>query len=113
MLVNDGTIEKMFLEEEVEGDPFGKSTAETMLNFINPEVNIPKSVAIYTRPGCSFCAEAKEVLINNNIKYEEHILNQDYSVKTLVAISGSTSVPQVFINGEKIGGSDQLKKIYS
>ncbi len=110
MLVNDGKIEKVFVEEEKPGDPFSVSDAETMLKYLGAE--IPKSVAIYTRPGCSFCAEAKAILNKNNVKYEEHILNKDYSIKTLVAISGKTSVPQVFINGERIGGADDLKKLY-
>lgn len=110
MLVNDGKIEKVFVEEEKPGDPFSVSDADTMLKYLKAEV--PKSVAIYTRPGCSFCAEAKDILKRNNVKYEEHVLNKDYSIKTLVAISGKTSVPQVFINGERIGGADELKKLY-
>jgi glutaredoxin-like protein len=109
MLVNDGVIEKMFLEQEVAGDPFDASTAENMLKYLNAEVS--KSVAVFTRPGCEFCYEAKELLKKHKIQFEEHVLNKDFSVKTLVAISGSTKVPQVFINGERIGGADELKKI--
>lgn len=111
MLVNDGKIEKMFIEKETPGDPFEVSNAETMLSFLGRE--IPKSVAIYTRPGCEFCYEAKELLKKNNIPYEEHILNKDYTVKTLLAISGGTKVPQVFRNGERIGGCEELKKVLS
>ncbi len=110
MLVNDGKIEKVFVEEEKPGDPFSVSDADTMLKHLGAE--IPKSVAIYTRPGCSFCAEAKDLLKRNKVVFEEHILNKDYSIKTLMAISGKTSVPQVFINGERIGGADDLKKLY-
>lgn len=110
MLVNNGTIEKVFVEEEKPGDPFSVSDADTMLKYLKAE--IPKSVAIYTRPGCSFCAEAKEILKRNNVVYEEHILNKDYSIKTLKAISGRTSVPQIFIEGERIGGAEELKKLY-
>ena len=113
MLVDDGKIEKMFIEEEVPGDPFDKSNAETMLKYLNPDAEIPKSYAIFTRPGCEFCAEAKEILNSKEIDYEEHVLNEDFSVKTLVALSGSTSVPQVFVNGERIGGAKELKKYFS
>lgn len=109
MLVNDGIIEKVFIEEEVPGDPFSVSDADTMLKYLGAE--IPKSVAIYTRPGCSFCAEAKEILKKHNVVYEEHILNKDYSIKTLKAISGKTTVPQVFIEGERIGGCEELKAL--
>ncbi|MCB0391956.1 MAG: glutathione peroxidase [Bdellovibrionales bacterium] len=113
MLVNDGVIEKMFIEKEVPGDPFDASNAETMLKYLNPNVEIPKSFTIYTRPGCEFCVEAKEILNKNKIKYEEHVLNKDYTIKTLVAISGETKVPQVFVNGERIGGADKLKQYFS
>ena len=42
MLVKDGVIEKMFIEPEVEGDPFEVSDADTMLNYINPKSERPK-----------------------------------------------------------------------
>ena len=113
MLVNDGVIEKMFIEEDVAGDPFDVANAETMLKHINPNVEIPKSVAIFTRNGCHHCADAKNLLDKNEVVYEEHVLNEDFSVKTLLAVSGGTKVPQIFINGENVGGAEQLKKIYS
>ena len=108
MLVNDGVIEKMFIEEEKPGDPFDQSDADTMLRFL--DAAIPKSVAILTRPGCHFCAKAVELLQENGLDYEEHILNRDYSIKTLVALSGATMVPQVFIQGERVGGAEELEK---
>ena len=61
MLINDGVIEKIFVEKNVPGDPFGQSNAETMLAYLAPGSSIPKSVAIYTRPGCEFCYNAKEL----------------------------------------------------
>lgn len=108
MLIEDNVIKKMFIETEEPGDPFDKSTAETMLKYL--EQPIPESVAIYTRLGCSFCVEAKELLKKHQLPYEEHVLNQDYTIKTLVALSGKTSVPQVFINGKRVGGTQELKQ---
>ena len=111
MIVNDGTIEKMFIEEEKPGDPFGNSDADTMLKFIDPKIELPKSVAVYTRPGCPFCYEAKERLKKHNIDFEEHVLGRDFSIKTLRAVSGTTTVPQVFIEGERIGGAQELEHL--
>lgn len=111
MLVNDGTIEKMFIEKEVPGDPFDTSDADTMLKHLKAE--IPKSISIFTRQGCEFCYKAKQILEEKGVDYEEHILGIDYSIKTLIAVSGGTTVPQVFANGERIGGSDQLEKYFS
>jgi glutaredoxin-like protein len=109
MIVNDGTIEKMFIENEEPGDPFGSSDADTMLSSLS--IEIPKSVTIFTRPGCGFCVKAKELLDTKGLKYEELVLNNDYSIKTLKAVSGTTTVPQVFINGERIGGSEELSAL--
>ena len=36
MIVDDGVIEKMFIEPDVDGDPFAVSDAETMLQYLNP-----------------------------------------------------------------------------
>lgn len=109
MIVNDGVIEKMFIETEKPGDPFNTSDADTMLKSL--EVDIPKSYTVYTREGCEFCAMAKTLLKEKGIKFEEHVLGKDYSIKTLVAISGETKVPQIFANGERIGGHDSLKNL--
>src|SRR5579863_5462125 len=41
MLVEDGVIEKMFIEPEMEGDPFEVSDADTMLHYLDPTVEVP------------------------------------------------------------------------
>ena len=51
MLVKDGVVDKMFIEPEVEGDPFEVSDAETMLRYINSDAAIPECVAVISRPG--------------------------------------------------------------
>ena len=111
MIVNDGTIEKMFIEEEKPGDPYGNSDADTMLESLG--VKIPASTTIFTRPGCEFCAKAKLLLKEKKINFEELILNRDFSIKTLKAVSGDTLVPQIFMDGKRIGGSDALTKHFS
>ncbi len=113
MLVNDGVIEKMFIEEETPGDPFTVSNAETMLSFLNSKEEIPPSVTVYSREGCEFCYGAKELLKEKGVAFEEHTLNKDYTIKTLVAISGETKVPQVFMNGKRIGGFENLKNHFN
>lgn len=42
------------------------------------------------------------------IDFEELVLNRDYTDHTLRAVSRNTSHPQIFINGEKIGGANDL-----
>ncbi|MEJ2276014.1 MAG: glutaredoxin domain-containing protein, partial [Woeseiaceae bacterium] len=58
--------------------------------------------------GCEFCARAKGMLRDADIEFEELVLNRDYTDRTLRAVSTNTTYPQVFINGQLIGGSDDL-----
>jgi glutathione-dependent peroxiredoxin len=109
MLVRDGVIEKMFIEEEVPGDPFSVSDADSMLAYIDPEAERPVDATVFSRPGCPFCVRAKGLLRDAGIEFEELVLNRDYTDRTLRAIADATTYPQVFINGEHVGGSDDLE----
>ena len=109
MLVKDGVIEKMFIEPEVAGDPFEVSDAETMLNYINPDAQRPLLVSLFAKAGCPFCARAKEMLDDHGFNYEEIVLGRDVSMGALKAVTGANTVPQVFINGQHIGGSEALE----
>jgi len=108
MLVRDGVVEKMFIEPDLPGDPFEVSDADTMLAYLAPNAPKPLDVTVFTRNGCPFCAKAKQDLKDAGIVYEELLLNRDYTDETLRAVAKVASVPQVFINGEHIGGSDKL-----
>lgn len=110
MLVKDGVVEKMFIEPDQPGDPFEVSDADTMLNFIAPQAQAPLNATVFSRPGCPFCAKAKNLLQEAGIQYDELVLNEDFHESTIRAISGETTVPQVFIDGERIGGSEQVEK---
>jgi len=109
MLVKDGVIEKMFIEPEVEGDPFEVSDADTMLNHINPDVVAPESISIFTLPGCPHCARAKAMLKDHGVVFEEIVLMKDATYCSLQAISGEATTPQVFIGGKHIGDDDALE----
>lgn len=109
MLVKDGVIEKMFIEPEKPGDPFEVSDAETMLRYINPEAVKPQLVSLFTKEGCPFCARAKEMLKERNIEYEEITLGNNITTRSLRAVAGATTVPQVFIDGKIIGDSEALE----
>jgi glutaredoxin-like protein len=110
MLVRDGVVEKMFIEPEVAGDPFGVSDADTMLAWLAPDAPKPLDITVFTRKGCSFCVRAKGMLRDAGLDFEELVLNRDYRESSLRAVAGSTTVPQVFVNGERIGGSDELER---
>lgn len=108
MLVKDGVVEKMFIEPNKPGDPFEVSDADTMLAHIAPNAAKPLDVTVFTREGCEYCVRAKGMLRDADIPFEELVLNRDYTEATIRAVSGHSTVPQVFINGQYIGGSDDL-----
>ncbi|MGD1990302.1 MAG: glutathione peroxidase [Chromatiales bacterium] len=109
MLVKDGVVDKMFIEPDVPGDPFEVSDADTMLAYVAPNAPKPLDVTVLSREGCPFCVRAKGLLHDAGIKFEELVLNRDYTEASIRAVSGETTVPQVFINGERVGGSEALE----
>jgi glutaredoxin-like protein len=109
MLVDDGVVTKMFIEADEPGDPFKVSDADTMLAFIAPGAAKPDQVAILSRPGCPSCAKAKAILAAEGLNYADVPLPVNIRSRTVGAITGRGTVPQVFINGTLIGGAEDLE----
>ena len=109
MLVEDGVVQKMFIEPDKPGDPFEVSDADTMLRHINPKAATPDQIAIFTREGCQFCAKAKALLADLGYDYAEVPLPHTTRSKVVGAVTGAKTVPQVFINGRHIGGLEALE----
>lgn len=108
MLVRDGVIEKMFIEPNQPGDPYEVSDADTMLDYLAPNAVKPRSVLVFSRPGCPFCARAKGMLTDAGLAYDEIIVGDEVTLRGLRAATGRETVPQVFVDGAHIGGSDDL-----
>ncbi len=67
------------------------------------------SVKIYSTSWCPYCRNAKSLLDDKGISYEEiNIEEKGLSREQLAKITGGMSVPQIVINGESIGGYDNL-----
>lgn len=109
MLVRDGVIDKMFIEPDVPGDPYQVSDADTMLDYINPNAEKPLDVVVFTRQGCPFCARAKSLLRERDIEFEEITLGGGAMGRSVRAVSGSNTVPQVFVDGRLVGDSQALE----
>ena len=75
----------------------------------NSEAAKPMDVTVFSRDGCPYCVRAKGMLHDAGIQFEELVLNRDYTEATIRAVSGESTVPQVFINGERIGGSEAVE----
>jgi glutaredoxin-like protein len=113
MLVKDGVIQKMFIEPEKDGDPYEVSDADTMLRYIAPNVKAPESVLVFAKPGCPYCARAKELLREHGMVFEEVTLGDGITTSALRAVSGKGTAPQVFIGGRLIGGAEDLEKYFA
>jgi glutathione-dependent peroxiredoxin len=110
MLVNDGVIEKMFIEEDVAGDPFKVSDADTILNYINAEAKQPARITVFSKLGCPHCARAKAALADRGMAFEEISLSGNgLSYSSLQAVTGQGTTPQIYVDGERIGGADDLE----
>lgn len=110
MLVKNGVIEKMFIEQEEPGDPFKVSDGDTMLNYLNPNATQPKRVTVFSKPGCPHCQRAKELLSANDLAYEEIELgSHGLSFSSLMAVTGAGTTPQIFVDGDLIGTADDLE----
>ena len=66
-------------------------------------------IDIYTTPWCGYCARAKGLLDKKGAAYNEMDVMEDEAKRSeMRARSKRSTVPQIFINGQHIGGSDEL-----
>jgi glutaredoxin-like protein len=110
VLVRDGIVEKAFVEAQGPGDPYEVSDADTMFAYLAPGAAKPVDATLFTRKGCGYCVRAKAMLRDAGIDFEELVLGRDFSERTLRAVADATTVPQVYINGEYVGGSQALEE---
>jgi glutaredoxin 3 len=66
-------------------------------------------IEIYTTPFCGYCARAKSLLDSKGAAYDEMDVMMDDKKRTEMRERAKRStVPQIFINGQHVGGSDEL-----
>jgi len=67
-------------------------------------------IEIYTKAFCPYCSRAKQLLGAKGASYEEYDITMGGPKRTemLERANGQSTVPQVFIDGQHIGGSDDL-----
>ena len=68
-----------------------------------------KRIVIYTKPDCSYCVDAKSVLKNNNIPFEEKVLDLNFTREYLLEeYPSAKTFPVIVINEKYIGGYTEL-----
>ena len=69
-----------------------------------------KPVEIYTSPMCGFCHAAKRLLTQKGVSFAEVDIwaEPDRKAEMVQRANGGRTVPQIFIDGEHVGGCDDL-----
>jgi len=72
-----------------------------------------KNVEMYTGPLCVFCDRAKALLIKKGVSFKEINLASDPNKmdEMIKKTNGMKTVPQIFIDGQHIGGNDKLQAL--
>lgn len=68
---------------------------------------------VWSKENCPFCDQAKSLLSQKGITYEERKIGSGYTKESLLeAVPTARSVPQIFLNETHIGGFTELKKYF-
>jgi glutaredoxin 3 len=75
-----------------------------------PHLTTMAKVEIYTKAFCPYCTRAKALLASKGVEPEEFDITMGgpRRAEMIERAQGRTTVPQVFIDGQHIGGSDDL-----
>ena len=66
---------------------------------------------VWSKLCCPFCDQAKALLERKGIEFEEKKIGEGYTKEQLLeAVPNARTVPQIFLDGELIGGFTELKK---
>jgi len=70
-------------------------------------------IEIYTKAFCGYCHRAKRLLDSKGVTYEEYDITMGgpKRAEMLERKPDATTVPQIFIDGQAIGGSDDLARL--
>jgi glutaredoxin 3 len=66
---------------------------------------------VWSKYKCPYCDQAKALLTQRGIKYEERKIGDGYTREELLeAVPNARTVPQIFINNQLIGGFTELRR---
>ena len=66
-------------------------------------------IEIFSKPACPYCVKAKSLCEQQGYKFEYKMLDEDFTREELFEqFPGARTFPQIKVEGENIGGYDQL-----
>ena len=67
------------------------------------------SIEIYSRASCQFCYAAKRILLMRGLSFEEISLDREPGrLEEMVERTGARTVPQILIDGDSVGGFQDI-----
>ena len=70
-----------------------------------------KTAVVWSKYHCPYCDQAKALLTSKGIQFEEKKIGDGYTKEELLeAVPNARTVPQIFLDGELVGGFNELKK---
>lgn len=70
-------------------------------------------VVIWSKYNCHFCDQAKALLTQKNIKFEERKIGDGWTKEELLeTVPTARTLPQIIIDGNVVGGFNELKKMF-
>jgi len=66
---------------------------------------------VWSKDNCTFCEQAKRLLTQKGIEFEERKIGADYTKEQLLeSVPNARTVPQIFLDDRYIGGFAELQK---
>jgi glutaredoxin 3 len=93
---------------------FPENDTIVIIRYIIAALNtMVKTVEIYTWSTCPFCIRAKHLLDHKGVTYTEYCIDGDRQARAAMTerAKGHSSLPQIFIDDQHIGGCDDLHEL--
>ena len=69
------------------------------------------NVIVWSKPTCPACEQSKQLLTAKGIVYEERKIGDGWTKEQLLeSVPTARSVPQIFVDGNLVGGFNELKQ---
>jgi glutaredoxin len=66
---------------------------------------------VWSKNSCPFCVQAKSLLTQKGIEFEERNIETDWSKEQLLeAVPTARTLPQIFLDDQLVGGFNELRK---
>jgi len=73
-------------------------------------LSVPSRVILFSTDSCTFCVHAKSLLSKRGVAFEEVDLGEHPELQAELAdVTGLTSFPQILVDGETLGGLNELR----